>query len=41
MFRVNITLKAGTEQPFEELSTGNIMAILRDEIEERTAEMIA
>lgn len=41
MFRVNMTLKAGTEQPFEELSTGNIMAILRDEIEERTAEMIA
>lgn len=40
MFRVNMTLKAGTAQPLEELSTENIMAVLRGEIEERTAEMI-
>jgi len=41
MFRIDMTLKAGTERPFEELSAEDIMAGLRDEIEDRTAEMIA
>jgi hypothetical protein len=40
MFRVDMTLKAATDEPFETLTQADIMGSLRDMIEERTAEVI-
>jgi hypothetical protein len=40
MFRVNMTLKAATDEPIETLIQADIIGSLRDMIEERTAEVI-